>query len=67
MRAGTRIYKGVEVPVNCKIHTNLQGEEFYIFGVFLENDEYLCNVKFIDNKEPIIVDYKKMKRYIDYI
>lgn len=33
MRAGTRLYRNIEIPANAKVETNAKDKEFYISGI----------------------------------
>ena len=56
-RAGSRIYKGREVPVTAVIHTSQLGREYYISAV--ENDE--SYIRFIDDGTFLKINSKRLK------
>ena len=46
MRSGSKIYKGVEVPINAKIYLDKKGREFRVYSI-----NETINFVYIDNKE----------------
>ena len=56
-RAGSRIYKGCEVPITAVIHTSQLGREYYISAV--ENDE--SYIRFIDDGTFLKINSKRLK------
>lgn len=57
VRAGSRIYKGCEVPTSAVIHTSQLGREYYISAV--ENDE--SYIRFIDDGTFLKINSKRLK------
>ena len=60
MRAGSKIYKGVEVPINAVINTNKVGREFYISGLCYNTA--FC--RYIDTGEIIEVKSNLVSKYL---
>ena len=57
MKAGNKIYKGLEIPYNAKIIVDKQGKECYAIGIN-QNDVY---IKYIDTQKIITVNYELIK------
>lgn len=47
IKAGSRLYKSLQIPENAVVHTNSQGREFYISGATQSE----VSVRFIDTGE----------------
>jgi hypothetical protein len=60
-RPGSRMYKGIEIPISTTIHTNKHGREFYECGRDLINN--LAHVKMIDTSEILIIKLEIADRY----
>ena len=60
MRAGSKMYKGVEVPTSATIHINKQGREFYISGLCYNTA--FC--RYIDTGEIIEINSSLVSKYI---
>ena len=57
MKAGNKIYKGVQIPYNAKIIKDKNGKECYLSGIN-GNDVY---IKYIDTQKIITVNYELIK------
>jgi len=66
IRAGSKIYKGVEVPSNMTIEYTKRGREFYLSARFIDEESGAEKVaiRFIDNGEIRIDDWFKINRFI---
>ncbi len=64
-RAGSHIYKGVEMPINAKLFTIKSGQECYLSGSSYENGKWLARVFVFELDKLIQVDYDKIKKYIE--
>lgn len=53
-RAGSKIYKGVEVPTTAKIYVSKLGREYYISSI---NEDNTVTIRFIDNEELKTINY----------
>jgi hypothetical protein len=60
MRAGSKIYKGLEVPITAPMHINKQGREFYISGICYNTA--FC--RYIDTGEIIEVKSNLVSKYL---
>jgi hypothetical protein len=60
MRSGSKIYKGVEVPINAKIYLDKKGREFRLFSI-----NETINFVYIDNNE--IVKKEITQKALDFI
>jgi hypothetical protein len=60
MRAGSRIYKGQEVPIHAVINTNKAGREFYISGICYN----IALIRYIDSGEVIEIKLGLLKNYL---
>jgi hypothetical protein len=60
MRAGSKIYKGFEVPINAVINTNKVGREFYISGLCYNTA--FC--RYIDTGEIIEIKSSLVSKYL---
>ena len=60
MRAGSKIYKGIEVPISAPIHINKQGREFYISGLCYNTA--FC--RYIDTGEIIEINSNLVSKYL---
>lgn len=60
MRAGAKMYKGVEVPINALMHINKQGREFYISGLCYNTA--FC--RYIDTGEIIEINSSLVSKYL---
>ena len=60
MRAGSKIYKGVEVPISAPIYINKQGREFYISGLCYNTA--FC--RYIDSGEIIEIKNSLVSKYL---
>jgi hypothetical protein len=49
-RAGSRNYKGYEVPINAKIESD-NGKEFYVCGAFIDGSTAFEKIKFIETNK----------------
>ena len=57
MRAGNKIYKGLEIPYNAKIIKDKKGKECYLSGIS-GNDAIL---KYIETDKFLTVSYELIK------
>ena len=57
MRAGSKLYKNIEIPYNAKIIVDKQQRECYPIGIN-GNDVY---IKYIDTQKIITVNYELIK------
>jgi hypothetical protein len=60
MRAGSKIYKGIEVPISAPIHINKQGREFYISGLCYNT----ALIRYIDSGEVIEIKSSLVSKYL---
>jgi len=60
MRAGSKMYKGLEVPISAPIHINKQGREFYISGLCYNTA--FC--RYIDTGEIIEIKSNLVSKYL---
>ena len=60
MRAGSKMYKGLEVPINAVINTNKVGREFYISGICYNTA--FC--RYIDSGEIIEIKSSLVSKYL---
>ena len=60
MRSGSRIYKGVEVPINSKIFTDNKGREFRLHSI-----NETINFIYLDNNQIVKRDIDQ--KILDYI
>jgi hypothetical protein len=60
MRAGSKIYKGIEVPISAPIHINKQGREFYISGLCYNTA--FC--RYIDSGEVLEINSNLVSKYL---
>lgn len=60
MRSGSKIYKGVEVPLNAKIYIDKKGREFRLYSI-----NETINFVYIDNNE--IVKKEITQKALDFI
>lgn len=63
-KAGSKMYKGVEIPINAKIFTIESGHECYLTGLHISDHVTFALVYVIDKKIIINVDYNKIKKYL---
>ena len=59
-RAGSRIYKGVEVPINSKIFKDNKGREFRLHSI-----NETINFIYLDNNQIVKRDIEQ--KILDYI
>jgi hypothetical protein len=59
-RAGSRIYKGVEVPINAKIYIDKKGREFRLYSI-----NETINFIYLDNNQIVKRDIDQ--KILDYI
>ena len=60
MRAGSRKYKTLQVPINAVINTNKVGREFYISGICYNT----AFIRYIDSGEVIEIKLGLLKKYL---
>jgi hypothetical protein len=60
MRAGSKIYKGLEVPIHAVINTNKVWREFYISGICYNTA--FC--RYIDTGEIIEINSSLVSKYL---
>jgi hypothetical protein len=60
MKAGSRIYKSQEVPINAVINTNKIGREFYISGICYNT----ALIRYIDSGEVLEIKLGLLKNYL---
>ena len=60
MKAGNKMYKGVEIPFNAKVQTNKVGKEFYVSGV--ETNKVI--MRYIESGELVEVSYQTGFKYL---
>ena len=60
MRAGSRNYKGQEVPINAVINTNKVGRKFYISGICYNT----AFIRYIDTGELLEINLGLLKNYL---
>lgn len=63
-RAGSYIYKGVEVPINAKLFTIKSGQECYMAGLKVEGIKYIARIFVFELQKSIEVDYDKIEKYL---
>ena len=57
-RAGSKIYKGVEIPEKAKIIIDKKGEECYVTGVELDcENKWIATVRYFLRKENEFMKY----------
>lgn len=57
MKPGTRLHKGIEVPINAIIHISELNREYYLSGIH----ENVAIIKFLDNHELLRITLNKAK------
>jgi hypothetical protein len=60
MRSGSKIYKGIEVPINSKIFTDNKGREFRLHSI-----NETINFIYLDNNQIVKRDIDQ--KILDYI
>jgi hypothetical protein len=60
MRSGSRLYKGVEVPINSKIFSDNKGREFRVHSI-----NETINFIYLDNNQIVKRDIDQ--KILDYI
>lgn len=60
MRAGSKMYRGIEVPINAVINTNKVGREFYISGLCYNTA--FC--RYIDSGEVLEINSSLVSKYL---
>ena len=64
-RAGTYTHKGKEVPLNCKINKNKNGQEFYITGIYKDRYNRWFGVVYLFDEQIFkTIDYNKIVAYL---
>ena len=64
MKAGNRLYKGVEIPFNAKVCIDKNGTEFYVSGTNNDNGIWNCIIKYILTGEIKLVSYNLIEKYL---
>jgi hypothetical protein len=61
MRSGSKIYKGVEIPINSKIFSDNKGREFRLYSI-----NETINFIYLDNNQIVKRDIdQKILNYIN--
>jgi hypothetical protein len=60
MRAGSKLYKSIEVPIHAVININKVGREFYISGICYNT----AFIRYIDTGEIIEIKSSLVSKYL---
>ena len=63
-RAGSKFYKGIEMPINAKTFIIKSGQECYLSGLKTENTITIADVYIFELDKRISVDFEKIEKYI---
>ena len=66
MRAGNKMYKGIEIPASAKPFVTKTGRECYYTGRFVDEETGAekAKVRFLDTMEVRVVDWLLINKYI---
>jgi hypothetical protein len=66
MRAGNKIYKGVEIPFSANPFFTKTGRECYYLARFIDDESGIekAKVRFLDTMEIRVVDWLLINKYI---
>ena len=62
-RAGSKIYKGIEIPATSKIYLSKLNREFYISG----NTMTVFEIRFIDTGKILKISFENLKKNSNFV
>ena len=65
LRAGSKFYRGILIPINTKTFIIKSGEECYLSGTRLENNKYISEIYVFELEKFIEVEFIKIEKYFE--